>query len=93
MTLEKIDDDGTWHSTDDGTTWHLVEASAEFRARQQAAAASATDDAQSDPVQVAAETIRDEISARLAPPSVNTIVEVKAAVIDGLDAAVARLST
>lgn len=51
------------------------------------------EDTPPDPVQVAAEAIRDEISARLAPSSVNTILEVKAAVMDGLDAAVARLST
>jgi len=50
------------------------------------------EEAPPDPVQVAAEAIRDEISSRLAPSSVNTIVEVKAAVMDGLDAAVERLS-
>ena len=45
-----------------------------------------------DPVAVAAEAIRDEITTRLAPSGVNSIAEVKAAVIEGLDAAVARLS-
>lgn len=46
-----------------------------------------------DPVLVAAQAIREEIGTRLAPSSVNTIVEVKAAITEGLDAVVERLST
>lgn len=58
-----------------------------------AALNSAEDETPADPVMVAAEAIRDEITDRLSPTNVNTIVEVKAAVIDGLEAAVARLRT
>lgn len=45
-----------------------------------------------DPIAIAAEAIRDEITIRLQPSAVNSIAEVKAAVIQGLDAAVMRLS-
>ena len=44
------------------------------------------------PEAVAAQAIADEIDARLAPGSVNSISEVKAAIRDGLAAAVTRLS-
>jgi hypothetical protein len=40
---------------------------------------------------IAAEAILEEVSALLTPSSVNSIAEVKAAVIDGMSAAVARL--
>ena len=44
------------------------------------------------PEQVAVEVIREEIDLRLAPSDVNSIVEVKAAIRDGLDAASQRLT-
>ena len=43
------------------------------------------------PEVVAAETIRAEVDTRLAPSSVNSIAEVKAAIRDGMSAAVDRL--
>lgn len=43
------------------------------------------------PEVVAAETIRAEVDTRLAPPSVDSIAEVKAAIRDGMSAAVDRL--
>lgn len=48
-------------------------------------------DEQPAPEVVAAQTIAEEIDARLAPADVNSIAEVKAAIRDGLEAAVARL--
>jgi hypothetical protein len=43
------------------------------------------------PEVVAAQVIAEEIDTRLAPSSVNSIAEVKAAIRDGLAAAVAQL--
>lgn len=83
--MERVDVDGRWES-DDGEVWALVEPSDVFLSGRPA------DIAASDPILVAAEAIRDEITERIAPSSVNSIAEVKAAVIGGLDAAVERLS-
>lgn len=44
-----------------------------------------------DPVVLAAEAIQTEVDTRLAPSSVNSIAEVKAAIRDGLAAAVETL--
>lgn len=44
-----------------------------------------------DPVVVAAQTIQAEVDTRLAPSSVNSIAEVKTAILDGLAAAVEAL--
>lgn len=46
-----------------------------------------------DPVLVAAEAIQAEITDRLRPSGVNSIAEVKTAIIDGLAAAVGSLSS
>lgn len=91
---ERVDADGVWRIGDDGVTEFLVEPSQAYLERRAALAAQleAAEPA-ADPVVVAAEAIRDEITERLAPSAVNSISEVKAAVIEGLDAAVARLAT
>lgn len=85
---EQTDADGTWRVEPNGVRT-LVEPSGAWLAWR---ASLPVEQPPADPVAVAAETIRDEIASRLAPSSVNTIVEVKAAVIDGLDAAVSRLT-
>lgn len=87
--IYRTDADGVWRSDDGGASEYLVDPSPEWEARR----AAAEDVFPADPVVVAAEAIRDEITDRLAPSGVNSIAEVKAAVIDGLDAAVARLSS
>ena len=45
------------------------------------------------PEVVAAEAIKDEVDTRLAPSGVNSIAEMKAAIRDGMAAAVEKLRT
>lgn len=95
MSTTRVDGQGVWRIEDDGLEM-LIEPSPAYLARKAEIAVEldqlAADQVEPDPVAVAAEAIRDEITTRLAPSGVNSIAEVKAAVIEGLDAAVARLS-
>lgn len=93
MANERVDADGVWRLGSDGVTEMLVEPSQAYLDRRAALASEleAAEPVTPDPVVVAADAIRDEITERLQPSGVNSIAEVKAAVIQGLDAAVARL--
>ena len=83
--MERTDDNGTWESQD-GITWLLVEPSAAFHAQQ-------TADPQPVPQPtaevMAAQAISDEITIRLDPAL--TLPEIKAAITDGLAAAIVSL--
>jgi hypothetical protein len=83
--MERTDSNGLWAS-DDGMTWMLVEPSAAFLAQQ---AADPTPEVQPAPQVVAAQAISDEITVRLDPAG--TIPEIKAAITDGLAAAIVSL--
>ena len=83
--MERTDVNGTW-SSDDGITWLLVTPSAAFIAQQ---AADPQPEPQPAPEVVAAQAISDEITVRLDPAG--TISEIKAAIIDGLEAAIVSL--
>lgn len=83
--MERTDDNGLWES-DNGVTWLLVEPSAAFLAQQ----ASDPEHAPQPTAEViAAQAISDEITIRLDPAG--TISEIKAAIIDGLAAAIVSL--
>ena len=82
---ERDDDDGHWQRVDG--VWFLTEPSEEYAARM----AAAHVEPEKEPAIVAAEAIQAEITDRLAPSTVNSIAEVKAAIRDGLAAAVASL--
>ena len=83
--MERTDDNGLWQS-DNGITWLLVEPSAAFHAQL---AADPEPEIQSAPQVVAAQAISDEITVRLDPAG--TISEIKAAITDGLAAAIVSL--
>jgi hypothetical protein len=83
--MERTDNNGLWQS-DDGITWLLVEPSAAFHAQQ---AADPQPEIQSAPQVVAAQAISDEITVRLDPAG--TIPEIKAAITEGLAAAIVSL--
>ena len=83
--MERTDDNGLWQS-DNGITWLLVEPSAAFHAQL---AADPEPEIQSAPQVVAAQAISDEITIRLDPAG--TIPEIKAAITDGLAAAIVSL--
>ena len=83
--MDRTDSNGLWAS-DDGMTWMLVEPSAAFIAQQ---AADPTPEVQPAPQVVAAQAISDEITVRLDPAG--TIPEIKAAITDGLAAAIVSL--
>jgi hypothetical protein len=83
--MERTDNNGLWQS-DDGITWLLVEPSAAFHAQQ---AADPEPEIQSAPQVVAAQAISDEITVRLDPAG--TIPEIKAAITEGLAAAIVSL--
>ena len=83
--MERTDSNGLWAS-DDGMTWMLVEPSAAFLAQQ---AADPEPEVQPAPQVVAAQAISDEITVRLDPAG--TIPEIKAAITDGLAAAIVSL--
>ncbi len=83
--MERTDDNGLWQS-DNGITWLLVEPSAAFHAQL---AADPEPELQSAPQVVAAQAISDEITVRLDPAG--TLTEIKAAITDGLAAAIVSL--
>ena len=83
--MDRTDSNGLWAS-DDGMTWMLVEPSAAFLAQQ---AADPEPEVQPAPQVVAAQAISDEITVRLDPAG--TIPEIKAAITDGLAAAIVSL--
>jgi hypothetical protein len=83
--MERTDVNGDWES-EDGITWLLVSPSAAFIAQQ---AADPQPAPQPAPEVIAAQAISDEITVRLDPAG--TISEIKAAIIDGLEAAIVSL--
>jgi len=83
--MERTDDNGLWQS-DNGITWLLVTPSAAFYAQQ---AADPQPAPQPTPEVIAAQAISDEITVRLDPAG--TIPEIKAAITDGLAAAIVSL--
>ena len=83
--MERTDNNGLWQS-EDGITWLLVEPSAVFHAQL---AADPQPELQSAPEVVAAQAISDKITIRLDPAG--TIPEIKAAITDGLAAAIVSL--
>ena len=83
--MDRTDDNGQW-TTDDGITWLLVAPSEAFIAQL---AADPTPAPQPSPEVHAAQTISDEITVRLDPAG--TISEIKAAITDGLAAAIVSL--
>ena len=83
--MERTDDNGLWQS-DNGITWLLVEPSAAFYAQL---AADPQPAPQPTAEVVAAQAISDEITVRLDPAG--TIPEIKAAITEGLAAAIVSL--
>jgi hypothetical protein len=83
--MERTDNNGLWQS-EDGITWLLVEPSEAFHAQQ---AADPQPAPQPTAEVVAAQAISDEITVRLDPAG--TITEIKAAITDGLAAAIVSL--
>ena len=83
--MDRTDSNGIWAS-DDGMTWMLVEPSAAFIAQQ---AADPQPVPQTAAEVVAAQAISDEITVRLDPAG--TIPEIKAAITEGLAAAIVSL--
>ena len=83
--MERTDDNGLWQS-DNGITWLLVTPSAAFIAQQ---AADPQPEPQPAPEVVAAQAISTEITVRLDPAG--TIPEIKAAITEGLAAAIVSL--
>ena len=83
--MERTDNNGLWES-EDGMTWLLVEPSEAFHAQL---AADPQPAPQPAPEVVAAQAISDEITVRLDPAG--TIPEIKAAITDGLAAAIITL--
>ena len=82
---DRTDDNGQWES-EDGITWLLVAPSAAFHAQLAADPQPAVQPAAEV---VAAQAISDEITIRLDPAG--TISEIKAAITDGLAAAIVSL--
>ena len=83
--MDRTDDNGLWES-EDGITWLLVTPSEAFIAQL---AADPQPEPQPSPEVHAAQTISDEITVRLDPAG--TISEIKAAITDGLAAAIISL--
>ena len=83
--MDRTDDNGTWTS-EDGITWLLVAPSAAFHAQLASDPQPAVQPAAEV---VAAQAISDEITVRLDPAG--TISEIKAAITDGLAAAIVSL--
>jgi hypothetical protein len=83
--MERTDDNGLWQS-EDGVTWLLVTPSEAYIAQL---AADPQPEVQPSPEVHAAQTISDEITVRLDPAG--TITEIKAAITDGLAAAIVSL--
>lgn len=83
--MDRTDSNGLWAS-DDGITWLLTKPSEAFIAQQ---AADPQPAVQPTAEVVAAQAISDEITARLDPAG--TIPEIKAAITEGLAAAIVSL--
>ena len=83
--MERTDVNGDWES-DDGITWLLVTPSAAFLAQL---AADPEPEPQLSPEVHAAQAISTEITVRLDPAG--TISEIKAAITEGLAAAIISL--
>jgi len=83
--MERTDVNGDWES-EDGITWLLVTPSEAFIAQL---AADPQPAPQPAPEVVAAQAISDEITVRLDPAA--TISEIKAAITEGLAAAIVSL--
>ena len=83
--MDRTDTNGQWTS-EDGVTWLLVAPSEAFIAQL---AADPQPEPQPSPEVHAAQTISDEITVRLDPAG--TITEIKAAITDGLAAAIISL--
>ena len=83
--MNRTDDNGLWES-EDGITWLLVAPSEAFIAQL---AADPQPEPQPSAEVHAAQTISDEITIRLDPAG--TIPEIKAAITDGLAAAIISL--
>ena len=83
--MDRTDDNGLWES-DDGITWLLVAPSEAFIAQLAADPQPAPQPAAEV---VAAQAISDEITIRLDPAG--TIPEIKAAITEGLAAAIVSL--
>ena len=83
--MDRTDDNGLWES-EDGITWLLVAPSEAFIAQLAADPQPAPQPAAEV---VAAQAISDEITIRLDPAG--TIPEIKAAITDGLAAAIISL--
>jgi len=83
--MERTNDNGLWQS-EDGITWLLVTPSEAFIAQL---AADPQPAPQPAPEVVAAQAISDEITVRLDPAG--TISEIKAAITEGLAAAIVSL--
>ena len=83
--MNRTDGNGTWES-EDGITWLLIEPSEAFVAQLAADPQPAPQPAAEV---VAAQAISDEITIRLDPAG--TISEIKAAITDGLAAAIVSL--
>lgn len=83
--MDRTDDNGQWES-EDGITWLLVTPSEAFIAQLAADPQPAVQPAAEV---VAAQAISDEITVRLDPAG--TISEIKAAITDGLAAAIVSL--
>ena len=83
--MNRTDDNGLWES-EDGITWLLVAPSEAFIAQLAADPQPAPQPAAEV---VAAQAISDEITVRLDPAG--TITEIKAAITDGLAAAIISL--
>ena len=83
--MDRTDGNGLWES-EEGITWLLVAPSEAFIAQL---AADPQPEPQPTPEVHAAQTISDEITVRLDPAG--TISEIKAAITDGLAAAIISL--
>jgi hypothetical protein len=83
--MERTDNNGQWTS-EDGITWLLIAPSEAFIAQL---AADPTPVPQPSAEVVAAQAISDEITVRLDPAG--TIPEIKAAITEGLAAAIVSL--
>lgn len=83
--MQRTDSNGQWES-EDGITWLLTEPSEAFIAQL---AADPDPVPQLSPEVHAAQAISDEITVRL--DTAGTIPEIKAAIIDGLAAAIISL--
>lgn len=83
--MERIDNNGTWESEDE-VLWTLVTPSESFYSQQ---SQEPDQPPPSSPEVVAAQAISDEISSRM--NEANTVIEIKLAITEGLEAAILSL--